>query len=152
DELGQLGLVLLLVGGVGVAASVSSGVAVARAALAPVARLTAATERVAQTDRLDPIPVSRDHEPGRLAPRLQGMLAALAGSRARQQRLVADAGHELRTPLTSLRTNLDLLAQSLRPGGPSLDPADRDALLADVRAQVVELSGLVGALVELARD
>ena len=40
------------------------------------------------------------------------MLAALAESRDRQNRLVADAGHELRTPLTSLRTNLDLLAQS----------------------------------------
>jgi len=151
-ELGQLGLVLLLVGGVGIAASVSSGVAVARAALTPVARLTAATERVAETDRLDPIPVSGDDELARLTASFNSMLAALAGSRARQQQLVADAGHELRTPLTSLRTNLDLLAQSLRPGGPSLDPADRDALLADARAQVTELSGLVGALVELARD
>jgi two-component system, OmpR family, sensor histidine kinase MprB len=152
DELGQLGLVLLLVGAVGIAASVSSGVAVARAALAPVARLTAATERVAETDRLDPIPVSGDDELARLTASFNGMLAALAGSRARQQQLVADAGHELRTPLTSLRTNLDLLAQSLRPGGPSLEPADRDALLADVRAQAAELSGLVGALVELARE
>jgi two-component system sensor histidine kinase MprB len=152
NELNQLGLVLLLVGGVGIAASVSSGVAVARAALAPVARLTAATERVAETDRLDPIPVSGDDELARLTASFNSMLAALGGSRARQQQLVADAGHELRTPLTSLRTNLDLLAQSLRPGGPSLDPVDRDALLADVRAQVAELSGLVGALVELARE
>jgi two-component system sensor histidine kinase MprB len=150
--LGQLGLVLLLVGGVGIAVSVSAGVAVARAALLPVARLTAAAEYVAQTDRLEPIPVTGDDELARLTASFNAMLAALARSRGRQQQLVADAGHELRTPLTSLRTNLDLLAQSLRPDGPSLDPADRDALLADVRAQVTELSGLVGTLVELARD
>ena len=46
------------------------------------------------------------------------MLRALAESRERQARLVADAGHELKTPLTSLRTNVGLLmassAQALR--------------------------------------
>jgi two-component system sensor histidine kinase MprB len=85
------------------------------------------------------------------------MLSALAASRDRQRALVADAGHELRTPLTSLRTNLDLLAQyDSRPAaagvaaGPSA--ADRSELLADVRAQVTELSELVGDLVELARE
>ena len=45
------------------------------------------------------------------------MLTALAASRDRQRRLVADAGHELRTPLTSLRTNLDLLTQADGAGG-----------------------------------
>ena len=83
------------------------------------------------------------------------MLAALAESRDRQNRLVADAGHELRTPLTSLRTNLDLLAQSdsqAAAGGPTLDPVERAALLADVRAQIDELSALIGDVVELARE
>ena len=151
-ELRQLGLVLLVVGGVGILVSVLCGLTVAEAVLRPVARLTAATEFVAATDRLEPIPVTGDDELARLTASFNAMLAALARSRARQQQLVADAGHELRTPLTSLRTNLDLLAQSVRPGGPTLDPEDRDALLADVRAQVLELSGLVGSLVELARE
>jgi two-component system sensor histidine kinase MprB len=151
-ELRQLGLVLLVVGGVGIAVSVACGLTVAEAVLRPVSRLTAATEFVAATDRLEPIPVTGDDELARLTASFNGMLAALARSRSRQQQLVADAGHELRTPLTSLRTNLDLLAQSLEPDGPSLDPAERDALLADVRAQVTELSGLVGSLVELARE
>jgi two-component system, OmpR family, sensor histidine kinase MprB len=151
-ELGRLGVVLLTVGAVGIAGSASAGVAVARAGLRPVARLTAATEYIAKTDRLVPIPVGGDDELARLTASFNAMLAALARSRGRQQQLVADAGHELRTPLTSLRTNLDLLAQSLRPGGPSLAEEDRDALLADVRAQVTELSGLVGSLVELARE
>jgi len=78
------------------------------------------------------------------------MLAALAASRQRQRTLVADAGHELRTPLTSLRTNLDLLAQS--GSGTELGRRERDELVGDLRAQVAELSALVGDLVELARD
>ncbi|HSV68304.1 MAG TPA: HAMP domain-containing sensor histidine kinase [Mycobacteriales bacterium] len=155
-ELGRLGLVLLLVGGGGIVLSVSAGVAVARAGLRPVDQLTAAAEHVARTDRLEPIPVRGTDELARLTTSFNAMLAALARSRGRQQQLVADAGHELRTPLTSLRTNVDLLAQALRsagqPGQPSLDPAERDALLADARAQVGELSALVGDLVELARD
>jgi two-component system sensor histidine kinase MprB len=61
---------------------------------------------------------------------------------------VADAGHELRTPLTSLRTNIDLLTQA----GDSLPDQARGELLTDVRAQLEELSTLVGDLVELARD
>src|SRR5262249_8633266 len=95
EELGPLGLVLLLVGAGGGAVWGGSGVAVARATLRPVARLTAATERVAQTGRLDPIPVAGDDELARLTASFNAMLAALAGSRARQQQLVADAGHEL---------------------------------------------------------
>jgi two-component system, OmpR family, sensor histidine kinase MprB len=156
-SLAQLGLVLFLVGVAGIAAAATGGVAIARAGLRPVERLTAAAERVAQTEELVPIEVpaagSRGNdELARLAVSFNAMLVALARSRDRQQQLVADAGHELRTPLTSLRTNLDLLAQSLAAGERGLPPAERDALLADVRAQVEELSGLVQDLVELARD
>jgi two-component system sensor histidine kinase MprB len=78
------------------------------------------------------------------------MLVALSASRDRQRRLVADAGHELRTPLTSLRTNLDLLLQADAAGG--LDADARAELMDDVRAQLEEMSTLVGDLIELARD
>jgi two-component system sensor histidine kinase MprB len=64
--------------------------------------------------------------------------------------LVGDAGHELRTPLTSIRTNLDLLAQADKRGG--LAAEDRQQLLDDVRAQMDELTTLIGDLTELARD
>ena len=156
QALAQLGLVLFLVGAVGIALAATGGLAIARAGLRPVERLTAAAEQVARTERLVPIEVpagGRGHdELGRLAVSFNAMLTALARSRERQQQLVADAGHELRTPLTSLRTNLDLLAQSVAAGERGLPPEERDALLADVRAQVEELSGLVQDLVELARD
>jgi two-component system, OmpR family, sensor histidine kinase MprB len=151
QTLDRLGLVLLLVGGVGVAIAAWAGAAIARAGLRPVERLTVAAENVAATQRLDAIEVHGSDEIARLTAAFNAMLAALAASRDRQRALVADAGHELRTPLTSLRTNLDLLAQNERQGG-GLSNADRSEVLSDVRAQVTELSELVGDLVELARE
>jgi len=154
----RLGLVLLIVGGIGVAVAFWSGAAIAKAGLRPVERLTVAAERVAVTQRLDPIDVHGSDEIARLTAAFNAMLAALAASRDRQRALVADAGHELRTPLTSLRTNLDLLAQDDRQGSESPRPArtlsagERSELLGDVRAQVTELSDLVGDLVDLARE
>jgi two-component system sensor histidine kinase MprB len=152
--LGRLGFVLFVVGLGGVALAAYAGLLVARQGLRPVERLTAAAEHVARTEELRPIEVDGEDELTRLARSFNAMLAALAQSRERQRRLVADAGHELRTPLTSLRTNLDLLIQSERraEGEPMLADDDRRELLDDVRAQVEELSGLVSDLVELARD
>jgi two-component system sensor histidine kinase MprB len=149
QTLRRLRLVLFLVGGAGVALAAYAGLVIARTGLRPVERLTLAAEHVAATERLDPIDVQGSDEIARLTSAFNAMLAALAGSRARQRALVADAGHELRTPLTSLRTNLDLLAQS--ESGKGLGQVERAELVADVRAQVTELSELVADLVELAR-
>jgi two-component system sensor histidine kinase MprB len=73
------------------------------------------------------------------------MLDTLEGSIAAQRQLVADASHELRTPVTSLRTNIEVLAES------DLAPPERARLIADVQAQAEELSLLVADLIELAR-
>jgi two-component system, OmpR family, sensor histidine kinase MprB len=143
---------LPLVGGVGVLLAAAAGVAVARTGLRPVDRLTAATERIASTGDLRPIPVDGSDELARLTRSFNDMLGALAASQEQQRRLVADAGHELRTPLTSMRTNLELLISASRPGAPPLPDGDRAEILTDVQAQVAELSTLVGDLVELARD
>ncbi len=129
-----------------------AGMAVARTGLRPIARLTAAAERVARTDDLTPIPVTGDDELARLTESFNTMLRALAESRGRQSRLVADAGHELRTPLTSLRTNMELLIAAGRPGAPSIPDEDMAELRTDVVAQIQELSTLVGDLVDLARE
>ena len=146
----RLGAVMLLFGLAGVVGAAAAGWAVARNGLRPVRRLTEAVEEIARTEDLAPLPVEGDDEIARLATAFNAMLAAVAASRDRQRRLVADAGHELRTPLTSLRTNLDLLTQADETGG--LPPEQKAELLADVRAQLEELSTLVGDLVELARD
>lgn len=148
----RLAWVLLVVGGGGVALAALAGTTVARAGLRPVARLTRAAERVARTQDLTPIPVSGNDELARLTESFNTMLRALADSRDRQARLVADAGHELRTPLTSLRTNLELLIAAGEPGAPAMPPQDMIELRSDVMAQIEELSTLVGDLVDLARE
>jgi two-component system sensor histidine kinase MprB len=150
--LSRLSVVFTLVGGAGVLLAAAAGTAVAQGGLRPVQRLTEATERVGRTGNLQPIAISGDDELARLTASFNSMLAAVAESQERQRRLVADAGHELRTPLTSLRTNLELLAASDRPDAPSLSEQDRKEISDDVRAQVEELSALVGDLVELARE
>ncbi|WP_378734081.1 ATP-binding protein [Nocardia brasiliensis] len=152
EVLDRLAWLLFVVGGCGVVLAAAAGTAVGRTGLRPIARLTAATERVARTDDLTPIPVTGDDELARLTESFNTMLRALTESRDRQRRLVADAGHELRTPLTSLRTNMELLIASSRPGAPSIPDEDMVELRADVMAQIEELSTLVGDLVDLARE
>jgi two-component system sensor histidine kinase MprB len=144
----KLGLLMLSFGLVGVIAAGFAGWFVANGGLRPVRRLTDDVERIARTEDLTPIPVEGEDEIGRLARSFNDMLVALAASRDRQKQLVADAGHELRTPLTSMRTNIDLLTQA----DLSLEPHQRAELLDDVRAQMEELTTLIGDLVELARD
>ncbi|MDO8186101.1 ATP-binding protein [Conexibacter sp. JD483] len=167
--LDRLALVLLLVSAGGIALAAGLGRLVARTALRPVGQLTAAVEHVGETGdltrRIDvPEPASgavsggvrrlldADASPdgdeiARLARSFNAMLGALEASVGRQRQLVADASHELRTPLTSLRTNIEVLAL---PAG--LPEDERRRLLGDVVEQLEELSGLVGDLVELARE
>lgn len=146
----NLGIVLWAVGLIGVIGAALAGNAIAQSGLRPLGRLTGAAEHIARTEDLKPIPVTGSDEISRLAQAFNAMLAALARSQDRQRRLVGDAGHELRTPLTSVRTNLDLLAQADKRGG--LSAEDRQQLLDDVRAQMDELTTLIGDLTELARD
>ncbi|MDW5594417.1 HAMP domain-containing sensor histidine kinase [Conexibacter stalactiti] len=151
--LDRLALVLLLVSAGGIALAAALGRLVARTALRPVGRLTAAVEHVGETGDLtrridvDPRAGADADEIARLARSFNTMLAALEASVGRQRQLVADASHELRTPLTSLRTNIEVLAL---PAG--LPDDERRRLLSDVVEQLEELSGLVGDLVELARE
>jgi two-component system sensor histidine kinase MprB len=152
EVMDKLKWVLLAVGGIGVVIAAVAGGMVARTGLRPVGRLTEAAERVARTDDLRPIPVFGSDELARLTEAFNAMLRALAESRERQARLVADAGHELKTPLTSLRTNVELLMASSSPGAPAIPEEELTELRADVIGQIEELSTLVGDLVDLTRE
>jgi two-component system sensor histidine kinase MprB len=144
----KLAIVLGTVALGGVALAALLGLLVARAALAPVARLTAAAEDVADTGDLSRrLPADGRDEVHRLGASFNRLLGALRRSRDAQRQLVADASHELRTPLTSVRTNVELLARAR-----DLPPAERDRVLAASRRQLEELTVLVGDLVDLARD
>ncbi|MFD4636937.1 ATP-binding protein [Lentzea sp. NPDC058436] len=151
STLAELGLLHAAVGFVGVLAAAVLGSSVARTALRPVDDLTAGAERVARTQDLTAkIPLRGRGEIARLAEAFNAMLTALDDSRTSQRRLVEDVSHELRTPLTSLRNNIELLvhAEALNS---DLSPADRASLLRDLETQIVELSTLIGELVELGK-
>lgn len=150
--LDRLKVILLLSSAAGVALAGIAGWAVAANGLRPVRRLTAATERVARTQELQPIAVSGSDELARLTTSFNSMLQALDASQHRQRQLVADAGHELRTPLTSLRTNIELIGQAADNDERSLSTEERHEIMGDVRSQLEEMTTLVGDLVELARD
>lgn len=147
DTLSRLALTLLLIDGAGVALAAALGAAVSRAALLPLARLTRTVEQVTETGALGTRIEEGSDELGRLAHRFNAMLGSLDVSLQAQRQLVADASHELRTPLTSLRINLELLLRRA-----DMPAADRERLLADLVGQVDELTGVVGDLVELARE
>ncbi len=139
---------LILIAGGGIAIAAALGLAVSRAALAPVRRLTAATETVTETgDLTERIDARGRDELSRLAGSFNAMLGALEESTRAQRQLVADASHELRTPLTSLRTNIEVLASDR-----ALPAGERERLLRDVVEQLGEMTTLIAELIELARD
>ena len=146
-SLGRIKNLLILIAGGGIAIAAALGLAVSRAALAPVRRLTTATENVTETgDLSDRIEVSGRDELSRLAGSFNAMLAALEESSRAQRQLVADASHELRTPLTSLRTNIEVLASERK-----LPAGERERLLTDVVDQLTEMTTLISGLIDLAR-
>jgi two-component system, OmpR family, sensor histidine kinase MprB len=146
--LARLSLYFLLIAGGGMIGAAVLGAFIARRALVPVRRLTQAAEEVTATrDLRRRIDIRSTDELGRLALSFNTMLGALEQSIVAQRQLVADASHELRTPLTSLRTNLEVLADE-----EPLDEATRAQLIADLVEQFEEMTGLVGDVVELARD
>ena len=147
ESLGRLRTILLLVALGGVALAAALGLVVARTALAPVRRLTEATEEVTETRDLSRrMDDEGSDEVGRLAASFNTMLASLEDSALAQRRFVADASHELRTPLTSLRTNIEVLARA-----DDMPRREREHLLADVVEQLAEMSALVAELVALDR-
>jgi two-component system sensor histidine kinase MprB len=142
----RLTVILLVIAAAGIGFAAVLGAGVARAALGPVRRLTEATEHVTSTSDLSRrIDASGGDELARLAGSFNGMLEALEASLAAQRDLVADASHELRTPITSLRTNIEVLQAA------DLPESERRLVLAEVIAQLDELTALVTDIMELAR-
>jgi two-component system sensor histidine kinase MprB len=130
-----------------VALAAAAAALVSGATLAPVRRLTAAAERIAETgEPSERVPEGGRDELARLGASFNTMLASLEESLETQRRFVADASHELRTPLTSLQTNIDVLR-----GSGELAPEQRRQLLDDLHRESQEMRGLIAGLLELAR-
>jgi two-component system sensor histidine kinase MprB len=138
-------LALVSLGAVALAALLAA--LVSGATLAPVRRLTAAAERIAETgEPSERVPEGGRDELARLGASFNTMLASLEESLETQRRFVADASHELRTPLTSLQTNIDVLR-----GNVALAPEQRRELLEDLHRESQEMRALIAGLLELAR-
>jgi two-component system, OmpR family, sensor histidine kinase MprB len=145
--LDRLRFILILVSFGAVALAAAAAALVSGATLAPVRRLTAAAERIAETgEPSERVPEGGSDELARLGASFNTMLASLEDSLETQRRFVADASHELRTPLTSLQTNIDVLR-----GDVELRPEQRQELLDDLHRESQEMRGLIGGLLELAR-
>ncbi len=143
----RLRLILIIVSLGGIGAAAAAGALVSGATLAPVRRLTAAAERIAETgEPSERVPEGGRGELAALGASFNTMLAALEESLETQRRFVADASHELRTPLTSLQTNIDVLR-----GDIELAPDQRRRLLDDLDRESQEMRSLIAGLLELAR-
>ncbi len=146
--LDRLRVILLLVSLGGVFIAAVAGRLVSNATLAPVRRLTAAAEHIAETgEPSERVPEGGKGELARLGASFNTMLASLEESLETQRRFVADASHELRTPLTSLQTNIDVLRGDIELGA-----RQRRALLDDLHRESQEMRSLIGSLLELARS
>jgi two-component system, OmpR family, sensor histidine kinase MprB len=142
-------LLLAIIAAVGIALAALLGLLVAKTALAPIARFTRQTERIAANpERIEHLRINMrgNDELARLGRTFDNMLDALEHVMQSQRNLVADASHELRTPIATIRANLQLMRDENL-----LTPEDRAALRADVIEELDELTALVGDVVELAR-
>ena len=142
-------LLLAIIAAAGIALAALFGLLVAKTALAPIARFTRQTERIAANpERIEHerVEMSGNDELARLGRTFNNMLDALELSMRSQRNLVADASHELRTPIASIRANLQLMRDE-----ELLSPDDRAALRADVIDELDDLTALVSDVVELAR-
>jgi two-component system OmpR family sensor kinase len=148
DLLRTVALVLVIGGLLLTALAFGAGWLLARRALAPIADVTDTARAISLSGdfgaRVEAAGSGGD-EVSELAVAFNEMLVALEENHQALQRFLGDASHELRTPLTTLRASLDLVAR------PALPPEEREALIADARAETERMARLVGDLLSLAR-
>lgn len=140
----RLGLLLIVCGAGAVVVGGGLAAFLARRGTRSLRDLSSSATTIARTED----PARRLVEPvgpaevAELAATLNGMLEALAESRERERRFLADASHELRTPLTSLRGNVEYV------GRHGADPE----VIADLEADAARLGRLVEDLLALERE
>jgi signal transduction histidine kinase len=127
--------------------SVVLGWLVAGRVLAPLRTITAAADRISDTNLHERIamPGPRD-ELRLLADTIDRLLARLEAAFNAQRRFVANASHELRTPLAMMRTTLDVAVA--KPGGVPVQTHELDA---DLRVDLDHADQLLESFLTLAR-
>ncbi|WP_039853352.1 ATP-binding protein [Hylemonella gracilis] len=114
----------------------------ARQLVRPIKQVARATHALAQGDHAVKVEIERQDEVGQLARDFNHLALTLSRNAASRREFIADISHELRTPLSVLRSELQLLADGLRP----LDQSAIQSLLDETE----HLSALVSDLDQLA--
>ncbi|MGP4054441.1 sensor histidine kinase [Mycobacterium sp. 4D054] len=164
DTLLWVAVIFTAVGAVALLAAGTAGIGIVRRQLAPLARVSAAAQQVAdlELDRgevrlptpiVDVEPASAHTEVGQLGAALNRMLDRIAGalsarhaSETRVRQFVADASHELRTPLAAIRGYTEL-AQRRR----AQLPEDVAHAMNRVESETERMTQLVEDMLLLAR-
>jgi len=124
-----------------------AGWLVVRAALRPVDTLTKEAAAISSLESGRQLPaVPGDDEIARLASTLEGMLARLASTFARERAFVDDASHELRSPIAVLRGELELALAALG------DDTEVERSLRAALSETERLGRLAEDLLLLARE
>jgi signal transduction histidine kinase len=140
----KLGLLLVLCGAGAALIGGALAAFFARRGTRPLRDLSSSAATITRTEDPDRRLAEPDGpaEVTELAGALNGMLDALAASRERERRFLADASHELRTPLTSLRGNVEYVARH------GAEPE----VIADLEGDAERLGRLVEDLLALERE
>jgi len=109
----------------------------------PIARLAAASRRIADGRYAERVPVASADEIGELAESFNRMAGSLESTERRRLQLVGDVAHELRTPLATLDGYLEGLEDGV------IEPIDPTWKL--LRGETARLTHLVNDLQELWR-
>jgi two-component system OmpR family sensor kinase len=141
--LDQVNQALLLAGALAGGLSILLGLGLSQGLTAPLARLTAATRRIAGGDLSQRVPETGSVEMAALGRAFNQMAADLEKAEVLHRNLVADVAHELRTPLSVLQGNLRAILDGVYP----LEQTEIAALYDETRL----LSRLVDDLHELAQ-
>ncbi len=94
--------VLLIAGLIGVVVALVMGLGLARFLLRPIDALTQASQRMAQGDLEQRVPIYQHDELGQLAASFNSMSHEVALAHQRRKQLTADIAHDLSTPLQNI--------------------------------------------------
>ena len=155
--LDEIGVSLLVAGGITLVISLLVALLLARSIARPITRLTQATEAIARGQYDHRVQAKGNDEIGRLGASFNAMATQVERARKMEKDFVADVSHELKTPLTSIQgfsqAILDGTAADLdgarRAAQTIFDEAGRMARLV---ADLLTLARLESGQMPLARD
>ena len=120
---------------------------VAGRVLAPLRTITAAADRISETNLHERLAIAGPQDELRLlADTIDRLLERLEAAFDAQRRFVANASHELRTPLAMMRTTLDVAIA--KPGGVPVQTRELDA---ELRVDLDHADRLLESFLALAR-